>query len=83
MTVHPNVHTEIDRELIAVKSDLEVVKVKIDVMADDIKEIKESQKEVTRFMLRHQGGTAWFFGALTVAATLGGLVTYLLNMFKH
>jgi hypothetical protein len=81
MSVHPNDATEFQRELTSVKSDIAVVKVNVEHMADDIREIKENQREFNHYMLATKGARAWAVGFLSIAVALGAVGSHIVNIF--
>lgn len=65
------------------RSDVSVLNVEVKRLHEEIRELKEAQKELMQFMYQTEGGKAWLFGLLSVASGLGsiigGVVTYVLK----
>jgi hypothetical protein len=62
------------------KEDVAVLRTEIHELKEDLKELKASTKRLEVFMYQFEGGKAWMFGLITVAAALGAIVT---NVFKY
>jgi hypothetical protein len=65
------------------RSEVSVLNVEVKRLHDEIRELKNAQKELMQFMYGMQGGRAWLFGLLSIASgigsILGGVVTYVLK----
>lgn len=76
-------HIENLKEISFIKAELQSVKEDIQEMKTDHKEMKKDQKDLLKFMEQMRGGRAWVIGILTVAATLGSIMTALLTAVFH
>lgn len=54
-----------------------ILKNELEALREDIHELKASNRRLEQFMYRFEGGKAWMFGLLAIAATMGGLISTL------
>lgn len=61
-----------------------VLEVELRLVHRELKELKESQKELIEFMHKIQGGKAWLTGMILTASSLGAIITsFGTYLFKH
>lgn len=65
-----------------VNLEVKVLRAELKNVIQDIREIKQSQKEQERFMYEFKGGKKWLFSILTLSAALGGAVTHIFSIFS-
>lgn len=54
-----------------------VVRAELHEIRQDIQELKDSNKKLEKFMYQFEGGKAWMFALLAIAATMGGILSSL------
>lgn len=62
------------------KEDVAVLRSELSELRRDIHELKDSNKRLEKFMYQFEGGKAWMFGLLTIAAAFGAIFS---NVFKY
>lgn len=67
------------REAVLIHQEIGILKNEIKNMKEDMDEIKAGQKETLQFMYKFQGGSAWLFGLIATAGTLGGVIVSVLS----
>ena len=61
--------------------EVKVLKAEIKNVIVEIHEMKESQKELNRFMYELKGGKKWMVSLILLSSALGGLVTHIFSIF--
>jgi hypothetical protein len=65
--------THITLEL--VNLEVKVLRTELKSLADDVQELKETNKELLEFMYKFEGGKASLFALLTVSAAVGAIIS--------
>lgn len=71
--------SSVAREVSNLKADMSSVKTEMKIVSQDLDEIKKTQRELLEFMYRMSGGYAWLMGMLTVAGTIGSILTTIVH----
>lgn len=62
-------------ELDLLNLEVKVLRAEVHALKEDIEELKQDQKELIEFMYKFEGGKASLFALLTVAATVGAIIS--------
>lgn len=70
-------------EVHQLKTDSIILKERLKDIHQDMAELRLQNKQLIEFMYKFQGGSAWLFGMIAIAGTIGGIISTFVATFFH
>lgn len=80
MSIPHDIET-LKQDMHSLRTDHILLKERLKDIFEDMTELRLQNKQLLEFMYKFQGGSAWLFGMIAVAGTIGGLIVSFLTHF--